>query len=339
MSFFSIIIPIYNAEKFLEKTLDSIAGQSCKDYQVIMVNDGSKDSSEEICRRYAEKYPEFRLISKENSGVSDTRNTGIENADGKYIVFVDSDDLLLDGALEALKKKITENEYPDIVLGNYCTRYPDRYVKERDVKEGMYQHNDNTLERKIIDFYFVRSDCGNLRTVWAKAFSSELIKSNKIHFNRDIRIGEDMAFFLECVCNCKNYLVVNDRLYEYLINSNSVMQSMKWNGFNKNIQYLHEIERINKQYQLGIDLTSVWLEISEKEWILFDRAAGSFSSKCKELSSIMKNDLYKEYSSKEHNAGRFGKLMGLYTFAIRHRLTLMFMALISAKSKKLQRGA
>lgn len=335
MCFFSIIIPIYNAGNFLEKTLDSVVNQEFNDYEVIMINDGSSDNSEELCRRYAEKYPNYKYLKKQNSGVSDTRNKGISIASGKYIIFLDSDDFLRKNTLKVLNKKIISNSFPDIVLGNHYTKYDEKLVASKPIEEKMFLHNNHILEKKVIEFNYSKSDCGNLRTVWAKAFSAQLIKKNNIMFNKNIRIGEDMAFFLECICNSKNYLVINDYLYEYVIRSTSVMHSIRWKGFNQNIQYLKEIERIAGKYSLNIDTLPVWLEISEKEWLLYDKSEKNISAKYRNFADIMKDSVYKEYSKKEHNASKYGILFGMYNFCIRHKLTLLFMVLVKIKNIKL----
>ena len=98
----SIIIPIYNVASYIAKTLDSVLrqGLDVSEYEVIMINDGSKDSSADICREYCERFSNFKLINQENSGVSAARNKGIDAAQGEYIVFLDADDYLLDNGLQ-----------------------------------------------------------------------------------------------------------------------------------------------------------------------------------------------------------------------------------------------
>ena len=102
----SVIVPIYNVEEYLETCLDSLVRQTINkdDLEVLLINDGSPDNSEAICKRYCEKYPFFKLFSKENEGLSKTRNFGIKHAQGKYIAYLDSDDTLSERALENIVK-------------------------------------------------------------------------------------------------------------------------------------------------------------------------------------------------------------------------------------------
>ena len=102
----SIIIPVYNVEKYLKYTLDSVIKQNTSNFEVILIDDGSKDNSGKICDEYRKKYDFIKVIHKKNEGVSIARNTGLKEAKGKYIMFLDSDDLLTDGILNIIKEKI-----------------------------------------------------------------------------------------------------------------------------------------------------------------------------------------------------------------------------------------
>lgn len=112
---FSIVVPVYNVQDFLEDSIKSVIGQGCKNYEIIAVDDGSTDNSSNLCDEFAKTLCNFRVIHKENEGLSDARNIGILNAKGDYIVFLDSDDLLASKALENLEKIISKNN-PDIII-------------------------------------------------------------------------------------------------------------------------------------------------------------------------------------------------------------------------------
>lgn len=123
--FFSIIIPIYNGYEYIHRCLDSIINQTFTSYEVILVNDGSTDNSAELCLQYSEKYSHITLISKNNEGVSLARNTGIDYATGKYIIFVDVDDALRKDALQISYDKIIEKEV-NTILWNFVTIVNDK---------------------------------------------------------------------------------------------------------------------------------------------------------------------------------------------------------------------
>ncbi len=113
--FFTVAIPMYNGEKYIARTIDSVLGQSFEDYEIIVVNDGSADSGPQIVAQYAEKDSRIAMIEKENGGVSSARNCAISNAKGRYIFFLDSDDTMWDDALANAYRTITENNYPQLV--------------------------------------------------------------------------------------------------------------------------------------------------------------------------------------------------------------------------------
>lgn len=110
-SLISIVIPIYNAEKYLEECLNSIKNQTYKNFEVIMVNDGSKDDSETICKRFSEDDTRFRYLKKENGGVSSARNLGLDNVEGDYITFIDADDWIDENHLELLINSIKKKAF------------------------------------------------------------------------------------------------------------------------------------------------------------------------------------------------------------------------------------
>ena len=122
----SIIVPVYNAEKYLVKCLDSLVNQTKKNIEIILVNDGSKDKSIDILNEYKEKYPDMiTIISQENQGQSAARNSGIENATGKYIDFVDSEDYVSENMFEKLYEKAIEKDF-DVVASNVNCVYLDK---------------------------------------------------------------------------------------------------------------------------------------------------------------------------------------------------------------------
>ena len=106
----SVIVPIYNGEKYIHTCLDSLAAQTLKDIQVIMINDGSQDGSEKVCMNYVNKYPNFQYHYKENGGSASARNVGLENAEGEYIGFVDSDDSVVSGMFEKMYSAAKYND-------------------------------------------------------------------------------------------------------------------------------------------------------------------------------------------------------------------------------------
>lgn len=145
----SVIIPIYNVEKYLEACVDSVIGQTYQDLQIILVDDGSADSCGSLCDEYAGKDPRIQVLHKENGGLSDARNAGLTLADGEFILYLDSDDCLVPNAIEALVKMQTQSN-ADIILGNFFYSFPDyEYAAAAWHKTDMVLNNEQAMEALI----------------------------------------------------------------------------------------------------------------------------------------------------------------------------------------------
>ena len=124
----SVIVPVYNVEKYLDKCLDSLANQTLKDLEIIIVNDGSPDNSEDIIKKYTKKYKNFKYYKKENGGLSSARNYGIKYASGDYIAFLDSDDYVKSDMYEKMYEKAIKGNY-DLVVCDIDYLYPDKTIR------------------------------------------------------------------------------------------------------------------------------------------------------------------------------------------------------------------
>lgn len=194
----SIIIPIYNAEKYLPRCIDSIVKQLSRDVELILVDDGSTDESSKICDQYAEQYSSIRVCHVTNGGTGVARNTGMELAEGEWITFVDADDYVTDHFVNTILEH-TETDL-DVVLFEYLEADGSKIkTSEKGKKSCQYYDADchelfiqnNFLAKEIMD------DCNfNMRSVWAKAYRRSLLEKNEIIFNSDVKIGEDMLFLL-----------------------------------------------------------------------------------------------------------------------------------------------
>lgn len=211
----SVIVPAYNSEKKLSRCLDSLLQQTAKDFEVIVVNDGSNDGTEEIIRRYCEMSPKIIGIRKENGGVSSARNAGLDKAKGKYVIFVDSDDYVKEDMLEGLYKAIEDNQ-SDIAMAK---------VYHADTKTGgVRKHNLEGLLaecasdpkttdslKKIIIGYALHQ--GVAYSNLAKIYRNDLIQKHQIRFDTSLSYCEDVLFNLQyfrfirsaCVCDCFYY--------------------------------------------------------------------------------------------------------------------------------------
>ena len=194
----SIIIPVYNAERTLRKCIDSIMVQEYKDFELILIDDGSKDMSSQICDEYAAKDKRIKVIHKQNGGVSSARNAGLEIAQGQWITFVDSDDYISDHYLFDLKDSMA-----DLVICEICYLVGNKFTDSLNVIEC----KDLTL------IHFIRDYLNNpiLRAPWAKFYRCELV--GNIRFHEDMKIGEDACFVFQYLTKCRCYDISSESIY------------------------------------------------------------------------------------------------------------------------------
>ena len=209
----SIIVPVYNVEKYLDKCLERILNSTYKDFELIVINDGTKDNSEQIITKYLdnEKYKDkITYISKENSGLSDTRNLGMSKSKGEYIAFVDSDDYIETNMYELMMNKTLEKNY-DIVACDVKLVYEDS-DKEKIISSAYEKNlfNKDEIKQTMLTYYPV---------VWNKIYKKSLLEG--IEFSKGVWY-EDMEFNLKVYPRINSIGVVKEPLYNYLQRGNSI---------------------------------------------------------------------------------------------------------------------
>ena len=200
----SIIIPVYNAEKYIERCLNAILNNNLQDIEIIVVNDGSTDRTCNILEKYEKKYIWcLSVINKSNGGVSSARNIGIEHSHGEWITFVDADDI----PTYALLSYIPDNQ-ADLYCFNW--QYTSGDTENEHLTDAIFwgDSKQQLLNHRLVDYIF--------RTPWAKIFRSSIIKENNLCFNESYNIGEDNLFMLDCLYNCQTITTTNVLGYVYL---------------------------------------------------------------------------------------------------------------------------
>ncbi len=212
---FSVIIPVFNVEKYLRACLDSVLNQSYSDWEAICVNDGSTDDSTAILNEYVKKDNRFRVVEQPNAGLSAARNNGMIHSTGDYVLFLDSDDWLEANALETLVGNLDGR---DMVCfsGRRYLEIEDRYLPSDQLEERCYQsgidyYNENTLKRR--DFAFV---CVVLR-----AYKRSFLIEKGLRFKEGI-FHEDNLFTPQVCFYAQRVRVINDCLYDYRVRGNSI---------------------------------------------------------------------------------------------------------------------
>lgn len=206
---FSIIIPIYNAELTLKRCLDSIKRQSYRKFEVILIDDGSKDKSLSIAKEFAKNDPRFIVFHQENNGVSSARNKGIDNAKGDFVIFVDSDDEIREGMLHELLDIYRQTD-SNLIIASYSASYNYKnkwVINDTLIETGTFSLSE--MKIKIIE----ENIMVHINGLWSKCFDLSLLNENKIRFNVDLDLGEDTCFVLEYMNIANIIATINKPLY------------------------------------------------------------------------------------------------------------------------------
>ncbi|TVY05633.1 glycosyltransferase family 2 protein [Paenibacillus cremeus] len=245
----SVVIPVYNVEKYLQRCIDSILSQTFQEFEVILIDDGSKDSSGQICDEYAKKDKRIKVVHKENARVSAARNDGIKMAKGKYISFIDSDDWIEAAMYRDMFSKAEELSL-DLIMCDFKKKSKDYEDKRtQPIREGYYSKEDimNELFQSLIMFDYVEfpptiSNCVCL-------FRLEFLRTYSIYYDEDVHYGEDSIFGSKALYHAINfYYLKNHFYYNYFYNPTSTTNTYnakKWDSFLK-INY-----RLERYFQGG----------------------------------------------------------------------------------------
>lgn len=305
----SIIVPVYNVEKYLDRCIKSILQQTFKDFELILVDDGSTDGSEAICNQYRDIDNRIKVIHKENGGLSSARNAGLDIARGMYIGFVDSDDYINNKMYEILLDELIKND-SDLSICKLVRVRDDYKVDNKKVK--IVEKNYNNLEA-LEELY--RSNSVDFIVAWNKLYKSEIL--------RDIRypIGkkyEDEFVIHKILNKCKRVTYINQEMYYYYQRENSIINSkFSIKDIDKlyfNLDRMKFFKSINQNnlsekciYNFIINYFDIYHKI---KYNLKDK------SKCKELKKMLVANIYNISAS--------------YNFNIKEKL-LMMMFLINDK--------
>lgn len=244
----SIVVPVYNVEKYLKRCIDSLKSQTYNNIEILLVNDGSTDTSLSICEKEAIDDNRIKVISQKNGGLSDARNTGINNATGEYICFVDSDDFVNEYYVQLLFENLLETN-SDISVCNYM------YIDEND-KTWMRKEKNNKEYSNIDAVKDVLSTKQDTEVMaWNKLYKKELFTKNNIYFPKG-KIHEDNFTTYKLYYYANKISLINDKLYYYYQRTDSIM------GQKFNTKRLHILEAVeetkeffkNKEIELSQEL-------------------------------------------------------------------------------------
>lgn len=237
----SIIVPVYNCEKYIERCINSILKQTYKNIEVLLINDGSKDKSLQICERYAQKDNRIIVFEKENEGVSSARNLGIEKSHGEFITFVDSDDYLEENFCEEMLERAYKYSVDYVTCG---------YKRVYD--NGHIEYINNDCSEKVITSNNYLNFLLNVQMGYGFAHMKLIRKRaiRNIKFDKNLKVGEDALFNVMLCNNLKKVLIYNKSLYNYYFNSDSVVRKFDENYDKKYIKSMEIMTQyINEKYK------------------------------------------------------------------------------------------
>lgn len=220
----SIVVPVYNGEEYIVRCLDSLVHQTYKQIEIIVVNDGSTDATEKICKEYAQKDNRVKLVNQENCGVARTRKNGANVATGKYIAFVDADDYI---DLDMYETLMPYTQYADLVTSGYHQGSVDVYDI---IPEGLYKDEGKRkyLYENMIHS-FEKENRGLTPYIWNKIFSTDIANKVFAEINEGIFIGEDSEFVYRYALKSTSCYVVHSCKYHYIVREGSAVNSVNRN--------------------------------------------------------------------------------------------------------------
>lgn len=249
----SVIVPVYNAEQYLPRCVDSILDQSFNDFELLLVDDGSTDESGMICDEYAVKDSRIHVIHKENGGVSSARNVGLDNAIGEWVCFVDSDDELMPDGLKVLEEGFSDDV--DLVMAGY------EIMDEggNDVYSIETRVEIRITNLMAISEMFSPADYRYQGYIWGKAFRTSVIQAGGLRFAEDIFYNEDRLFVTQFICHSKNDAFYTTKpVYKYFERANGVMMSLRKNFNSKFVTDMEAQVRMRELVRSCYDDEILW---------------------------------------------------------------------------------
>ena len=254
----SIIIPVYNAEHYLEDILNDLILQTYQKIEIIIINDGSKDGSSDIIREYARKDNRIQYVLTENGGPSRARNLGLSIAQGDYIRFIDADDRLPLNSIQNMVNAIERNTEADIVIGNYTIEKQEEYFTGIEIEEGLLESKEFAEQfiKRMKTFYF--------GVPWNKLYKREIIEKYQLRFNESMIWCEDAFFNIEYYSKCNKMYILNipDGVYTYCTRDTGITSGIS----KKSIEEIDGIEALRYQYMKKYCTLYAMQDFFELEW-------------------------------------------------------------------------
>lgn len=293
----SIIIPIYNVEKYLDRCMKSLLGQTLQDIELIMVDDGSPDKCPQICDEYVQKNPKIKVVHKQNAGLGYARNSGLEVATGEFVAFVDSDDYVDTSMFEILYNEALKTQ-ADAVFCAYQIHDKNRDGEILFSKKKLLHGKEiiNYIADMIASPNCIKEERLECMSAWNGIYKKNIIDEGKIRFmsEREI-VSEDIVFNVDFLKGCNCIALVPQPLYYYCINGNSLSQTFKASKFTGIIKLYNSLINRTTEYN-SIEMSQRCLRLLVEYTLgqINDLFYSSFSLKKKKLifNTVAKNKIW-----------------------------------------------
>lgn len=346
----SIIVPVYNAQKYLNRCIDSLKNQTLEDIEIILVDDSSTDSSLEICKKAAMADPRIKVIHKANEGAGKARNEALKIATGEYIGFSDSDDFADADMFKTLYEKAKEYN-SDLVMSGVLYVGGIMFDEEGECTRKVYFDEDTQFETeeslKELKMGIVgatpddEDDSKYGMSIWKNLFRSEIIKSNNLIFQSEREIfSEDALFMIDYISCIKKATGIGEAFYNYCRNGDSISKSYKEDRFEKSLIFVNEVER---RFKKDIDESKYQIYIY-RFWQAMCRVLCCQEIMHAEDKNIKYTDLKKKLSTvcthnltvkalKSYPIGTLPFKQKVFAYGMKYRLYFLLKVLVVLRSK------
>lgn len=287
----SFIIPVYNGEKYIERSVCSIINSTSGTYEIIIVDDGSTDNTLEIIKKLKEEYNSIRFISQKNAGVSSARESGIKSAHGEWIVFVDADDYVISDVSQFINAEQV-NKIDWIVFSGKIDKSITFDLSLNDCKKDIITAILNQNQEHIIRF-------AKLNAVWSKAYRKSIIEKNDIQFEKGLKHGEDMMFNLDYIKHCKRVYICSESVYMLCANEESATHRYQKDCVKNDKEFYSQLDKrgiigqdnqlVNCYYRMV--LNGIWICLGQ--YFSHPQNTKRLSDKKKELANLLSQEPYR----------------------------------------------
>lgn len=346
----SIIVPIYNAEKYLERSVGSLRDQSLKDIEIILVDDSSTDSSLEICEKMAVEDPRIKVIHKVNEGAGLARNAALKIASGEYIGFLDSDDYVEKDMFEVLCEK-AEKYGSDLIMSGVLFVDGNVFGKKGECIRKVYFDKDTHFateeELKMLRMGIVgalpddEDDSKYGMSIWKNLFRRDIIERNNITFRSEREmLSEDALFMIDYISCVGKATGINEAFYYYCRNEDSISKSYKKDRFEKSLVFVREVKKRfdkdidPKDYRIYIDrfLQAMCRVLCSQEIMYAKDNRIKYSCLKKRLKDICTHSLYQS-ALRSYPSGKLPLKQRIFAYCMRFRLYFILKILVELRSK------